>query len=259
MSHLVIMAAGTGGHVIPGLAVAREMQQRGWSVSWLGTREGMENKLVPPRSQRHRARPHRFLGPARQGAAAHPGRRPAAAAGLLAMPGHPAPARRRRGAGHGRLCLLPGRADGLGAGQAAGAGQCRRLAADEQQGAAASGRPGGLRLRRRRRRAHQAGSGHRQPGARRDRGPAGAGRALCRAQRRAAAAGGGRQPGCQGAERHAARGAGPVAAAAAPARHPPDRQRAHRRRAQRLSRSWHRGRGAALHRRHGGPAGRSAM
>jgi UDP-N-acetylglucosamine--N-acetylmuramyl-(pentapeptide) pyrophosphoryl-undecaprenol N-acetylglucosamine transferase len=42
------MAAGTGGHVIPGLAVAREMQQRGWSVSWLGTRAGMENKLVPP-------------------------------------------------------------------------------------------------------------------------------------------------------------------------------------------------------------------
>ena len=48
MSHLVIMAAGTGGHVIPGLAVAREMQRRGWSVSWLGTPQGMENKLVPP-------------------------------------------------------------------------------------------------------------------------------------------------------------------------------------------------------------------
>lgn len=47
MSHLVIMAAGTGGHIIPGLAVAREMMQRGWSVSWLGTREGMENQLVP--------------------------------------------------------------------------------------------------------------------------------------------------------------------------------------------------------------------
>ncbi|HUG23859.1 undecaprenyldiphospho-muramoylpentapeptide beta-N-acetylglucosaminyltransferase [Piscinibacter sp.] len=46
--HLVIMAAGTGGHVIPGLAVAREMQQRGWTVSWLGTTHGMENKLVPP-------------------------------------------------------------------------------------------------------------------------------------------------------------------------------------------------------------------
>jgi UDP-N-acetylglucosamine--N-acetylmuramyl-(pentapeptide) pyrophosphoryl-undecaprenol N-acetylglucosamine transferase len=48
MPHLVVMAAGTGGHVIPGLAVAREMQGRGWTVSWLGTTHGMENKLVPP-------------------------------------------------------------------------------------------------------------------------------------------------------------------------------------------------------------------
>ena len=48
MSHLVIMAAGTGGHVIPGLAVAREAQSRGWTVSWLGTTTGMENRLVPP-------------------------------------------------------------------------------------------------------------------------------------------------------------------------------------------------------------------
>ena len=46
--HLLVMAAGTGGHVIPGLAVAREVQQRGWTVSWLGTTHGMENKLVPP-------------------------------------------------------------------------------------------------------------------------------------------------------------------------------------------------------------------
>ena len=48
MPHLVVMAAGTGGHIMPGLAVAREMQGRGWSVSWLGTSHGMENKLVPP-------------------------------------------------------------------------------------------------------------------------------------------------------------------------------------------------------------------
>ena len=47
MSHLVIMAAGTGGHIIPGLAVAREMKARGWTVSWLGTTQGMENQLVP--------------------------------------------------------------------------------------------------------------------------------------------------------------------------------------------------------------------
>jgi UDP-N-acetylglucosamine--N-acetylmuramyl-(pentapeptide) pyrophosphoryl-undecaprenol N-acetylglucosamine transferase len=48
MKHLLVMAAGTGGHVIPGLAVAREMQSRGWTISWLGTPAGMENKLVPP-------------------------------------------------------------------------------------------------------------------------------------------------------------------------------------------------------------------
>jgi UDP-N-acetylglucosamine--N-acetylmuramyl-(pentapeptide) pyrophosphoryl-undecaprenol N-acetylglucosamine transferase len=46
--HLVIMAAGTGGHVIPGLAIAREMLARGWTVSWLGTTTGLENRLVPP-------------------------------------------------------------------------------------------------------------------------------------------------------------------------------------------------------------------
>ena len=51
MPHLVVMAAGTGGHIIPGLAVAREMQSRGWTVSWLGTRHGMENRLVPPQAE----------------------------------------------------------------------------------------------------------------------------------------------------------------------------------------------------------------
>ncbi len=47
MRHLLVMAAGTGGHVIPGLAVAAEMKQRGWTVSWLGTERGLENRLVP--------------------------------------------------------------------------------------------------------------------------------------------------------------------------------------------------------------------
>lgn len=46
--HLLVVAAGTGGHIIPGLAVAKEMQSRGWSISWLGTATGMENTLVPP-------------------------------------------------------------------------------------------------------------------------------------------------------------------------------------------------------------------
>ena len=38
---------GTGGHVIPALAVARELRARGHSVRFIGTRRGMEAKLVP--------------------------------------------------------------------------------------------------------------------------------------------------------------------------------------------------------------------
>ena len=45
--HIVIMAGGTGGHVFPALAVAGELRARGVSVSWLGTRRGMESRLVP--------------------------------------------------------------------------------------------------------------------------------------------------------------------------------------------------------------------
>ena len=39
---------GTGGHVIPALAVARELRARGHAVRFIGTRRGLEAKLVPP-------------------------------------------------------------------------------------------------------------------------------------------------------------------------------------------------------------------
>ena len=48
--HLIIAAAGTGGHVMPGLAVAEEMKKRGWTVSWIGTPVGMESCLVGQRN-----------------------------------------------------------------------------------------------------------------------------------------------------------------------------------------------------------------
>ena len=42
----MMMAAGTGGHVFPALAVAKELQQQGCQVSWLATPTGMENRLL---------------------------------------------------------------------------------------------------------------------------------------------------------------------------------------------------------------------
>lgn len=42
----MMMAAGTGGHVFPALAVAKQLQQSGCQVSWLATPTGMENRLL---------------------------------------------------------------------------------------------------------------------------------------------------------------------------------------------------------------------
>jgi UDP-N-acetylglucosamine--N-acetylmuramyl-(pentapeptide) pyrophosphoryl-undecaprenol N-acetylglucosamine transferase len=44
---VLIMAGGTGGHVFPALAVARELERQGMVPVWLGTRRGLEARVVP--------------------------------------------------------------------------------------------------------------------------------------------------------------------------------------------------------------------
>jgi UDP-N-acetylglucosamine--N-acetylmuramyl-(pentapeptide) pyrophosphoryl-undecaprenol N-acetylglucosamine transferase len=44
---VLIMAGGTGGHVFPALALARILRTRSWQVVWLGSRRGIEARLVP--------------------------------------------------------------------------------------------------------------------------------------------------------------------------------------------------------------------
>jgi UDP-N-acetylglucosamine--N-acetylmuramyl-(pentapeptide) pyrophosphoryl-undecaprenol N-acetylglucosamine transferase len=47
MSTILIMAGGTGGHVFPALALARLLRAASHEVVWLGTRKGLEAKVVP--------------------------------------------------------------------------------------------------------------------------------------------------------------------------------------------------------------------
>ncbi|MCC6207753.1 MAG: undecaprenyldiphospho-muramoylpentapeptide beta-N-acetylglucosaminyltransferase [Gammaproteobacteria bacterium] len=46
-ARILIMAGGTGGHVFPAIAVARELRSEGADILWLGTRTGLEAEVVP--------------------------------------------------------------------------------------------------------------------------------------------------------------------------------------------------------------------
>jgi UDP-N-acetylglucosamine--N-acetylmuramyl-(pentapeptide) pyrophosphoryl-undecaprenol N-acetylglucosamine transferase len=44
---VMMMAGGTGGHIFPALAVAKALEAKGYRVSWLGTKTGLEARIVP--------------------------------------------------------------------------------------------------------------------------------------------------------------------------------------------------------------------
>lgn len=47
MRPIMILAGGTGGHVFPALAVAKQLRTLGVPVIWIGTTRGIEHKVVP--------------------------------------------------------------------------------------------------------------------------------------------------------------------------------------------------------------------
>jgi UDP-N-acetylglucosamine--N-acetylmuramyl-(pentapeptide) pyrophosphoryl-undecaprenol N-acetylglucosamine transferase len=44
---IMLLAGGTGGHVYPALALALELRSRGYRLCWIGTRRGLEDRVVP--------------------------------------------------------------------------------------------------------------------------------------------------------------------------------------------------------------------
>ncbi len=109
---------GTGGHVIPLLAVARELRRRGHRPFFVGTARGIEARLVPAEGFPIECdRDRRAEGRERGADAAHAG---AIAAWCHARHGHDTGVPPGRRLQHGRLCRRAGHAGGLAAWNADG-------------------------------------------------------------------------------------------------------------------------------------------
>ena len=59
--HVLLAGGGSGGHIFPALAVGEELAARGWRVSFAGSPEGMEARLVPERGLPFHGLPARAL------------------------------------------------------------------------------------------------------------------------------------------------------------------------------------------------------
>ncbi len=46
---ILIMAGGTGGHIMPGISVAEALRAQGWNIAWMGNPDGMEAQLTAGR------------------------------------------------------------------------------------------------------------------------------------------------------------------------------------------------------------------
>ena len=43
----IITGGGTGGHIYPAISVGLKLKERGWDIIYVGSKEGLENKIVP--------------------------------------------------------------------------------------------------------------------------------------------------------------------------------------------------------------------